>query len=387
MSVSHARFAKSTEVSVDVLDEYCCQTTVVDDYPNADAVINNVLSYRAQDLLGSMGTQRATLMSELNRALSVGPGVLVIQGMYDDINLLDHHNQLFEAIIDNESAAGARGDHFAMAGQNGRIWNALQKVGLADPHAFIHYYKNPLLGLVAEAWLGPYWQMTSQVNIVRPGNAPQQPHRDYHLGFQQNEIAERFPLSQHHVSAHLTLQGAVAHSSMPLESGPTLLLPYSHQYPLGYLAWRDDAVIDYFFSRAVQVALNAGDGLFFNPALFHAAGRNETSNHQRSANLLQVSSAFGRAMESIDRTLLCKKLYPDLLHALSTHELDHESIGNVVAVAADGYSFPTNLDADQPLAGLAPETVQSMMMRSLVAGLSSDSFGKLLNGLLEKRKP
>jgi hypothetical protein len=67
--------------------------------------------------------------------------------------------------------------------------------------------------------------------------------------------------------------------------------------------------------------------------------------------------------------------------------LDHESIGNVVAVAADGYSFPTNLDADQPLAGLAPETVQSMMMRSLVAGLSSDSFGQLLNGLLEKRKP
>ena len=35
----------------------------------------------------------------------------------------------------------------------------------------------------------------------------------------------------------LTLQGAVAHSEMPLDTGPTLYLPYSQLYEPGYLAW------------------------------------------------------------------------------------------------------------------------------------------------------
>ena len=45
--------------------------------------------------------------------------------------------------------------------------------------------------------------------------------------------------------------------------------------------------------------LRKGDAVFFNPALIHAAGENRSEGIQRMANLLQVSSAFGRAMESI----------------------------------------------------------------------------------------
>ena len=40
------------------------------------------------------------------------------------------------------------------------------------------------------------------------------------------------------MSALLTLQGAVAHTDMPVESGPTKLLPFSQRYPQGYVAWR-----------------------------------------------------------------------------------------------------------------------------------------------------
>ena len=39
------------------------------------------------------------------------------------------------------------------------------------------------LALVSRAWLGPGYQVTSQVNVVRPGGQAQDPHRDYHLGF------------------------------------------------------------------------------------------------------------------------------------------------------------------------------------------------------------
>ena len=62
---------------------------------------------------------------------------------------------------------------------------------------------------------------------------------------------------------------------------------------------------------------NCGDAVFFNPALFHAAGTNRSKDVRRIANLLQVSSAFGRAMESVDRLKMSLKLYPALKDLLA----------------------------------------------------------------------
>ena len=47
-----------------------------------------------------------------------------------------------------------------------------------------------MLALVSTAWLGPAYQVTSQVNVVRPGGVAQDPHRDYHLGFLSNAVAD-----------------------------------------------------------------------------------------------------------------------------------------------------------------------------------------------------
>ena len=109
---------------------------------------------------------------------------------------------------------------------------------MRDPEAFVDYYANDILALISGAWLGPGYQVTSQVNVVRPGGVAQDPHRDYHLGFLSNEVVERYPAHVHLLSPVLTLQGAVAHSDMPVESGPTMYLPHSHKYVPGYLAWR-----------------------------------------------------------------------------------------------------------------------------------------------------
>ena len=106
----------------------------------------------------------------------------------------------------------------------------LEKLARRDPEAFVDYYGNEIIELVSSAWLGPNYQITSQVNVVNPGGAAQDPHRDYHLGFQSDEIAEAFPAHAHRLSAVLTLQGAVAHNDMPVESGPTLYLPHSQKY-------------------------------------------------------------------------------------------------------------------------------------------------------------
>jgi ectoine hydroxylase-related dioxygenase (phytanoyl-CoA dioxygenase family) len=151
---------------------------------------------------------------------------------------------------------------------------------------------------------------------------------------------------------------------MNTSAGPTLLLPFSQQYPLGYLAWRNPEFIDYFSQNAVQLPLKKGDAVFFSPALFHAGGNN-TESSDRIANLLQVSSAFGKPMESVDRSKITKLIYPLLLAGKQAKLFSLEESKSVCLSVVDGYSFPTNLDLDSPLAGSAPETVQTLIERAL----------------------
>lgn len=349
-------FVSAEAVCLADFSQLCAQQARAEDYQLCQEVLSNVPIYQAQTLRNS---DRRSVMNELHRLFRDGPGVMVVRRAYEDLEVVDRHSQVFEAIFANEAAQGVAADHFAKAGSNGRIWNSLQKAALQSPESFVEYYANPLLGLIAEAWLGPSFQVTAQVNVVHPGGQAQQPHRDYHLGFQTNDVVERFPLPLHVLSQYLTLQGAVAHTDMPLETGPTQLLPFSQQYALGYLAWRREEFIDYFQQHAVQLPLNKGDLLFFNPALFHAAGTNRTADRQRMANLLQISSAFGKPMEALDRDRMMLAVYPALL---ANPALDAEA---VIACTADGYSFPTNLDTDPPLKGLAPQTGQQLMQQAL----------------------
>ena len=226
---------------------------------------------------------------------------------------------------------------------------------MADPEAFVDYYANDLIALASQAWLGPGYQVTSQLNVVNPGGAGQTVHRDYHLGFQSADVCAAYPAHVHAMTPALTLQGAVAHVDMPVETGPTLYLPHSQKYQHGYVAYQLPKFQEYFLAHHVQLPLSAGDAVFFNPALFHAAGANRTSDVRRMANLLQVSSAFGRSMETVDRARTVLAIYPALLTARD-HGLSDRGLDNVIAASAEGYAFPTNLDADQPINGMSPTT-------------------------------
>ena len=108
--------------------------------------------------------------------------------------VVDRATAAFDAMIADEKAAGgAKGDHFAKAGANDRVWNALEKLAVRDPETFVDYYANDVIALVSTAWLGPGYQVTSQVNVVRPGGIAQDPHRDYHLGFLSNDGRRAVP--------------------------------------------------------------------------------------------------------------------------------------------------------------------------------------------------
>lgn len=342
-------------------------------YPHAAGVEREVVVYDAADL-GSViedPQKRMSLMAEVAHVLRAGPGVAMFRGAVAAGPVRRMTDTCTAIIAKEKQAFGRTGDHFA-AGSNDRLWNALEKVAILDPATYVEYYESPAIALASEAWLGPAYQVTSQMNVVNPGGGSQNPHRDYHLGFMTDDRAERYPIHAHLLSPVLTLQGAVAHVDMPVESGPTKLLPHSHKYELGYLAWRNEDVMELFEERHVQMPLGIGDAVFFNPAVFHAAGANETADVKRMANLLQVSSAFGRSMETVDRARMTRAVFPELLSRVG--QWSAEAIDRVIAATAEGYAFPTNLDRDMPADGLAPRS-QADLLRDAVHGAWAD--GKL----------
>jgi ectoine hydroxylase-related dioxygenase (phytanoyl-CoA dioxygenase family) len=348
---------RAADCRVEDLAAIVSEQTDLADYPLSDRVEANVLVYQAQVLRLA---DRGAALAELARALRDGPGVVIIEGAVDP-GVVDRASEAFFGIIDEQNAAGqAVGDHFAKPGANDRIWNALEKLALADPAVFVDYHGNDIVDLVSTAWLGPAYQMTAQVNVVNPGGAAQVPHRDYHLGFMSAEQIERYPDHVHALSPALTLQGAIAHGDTPIETGPTMLLPHSQKYPAGYLIAGREDFAEFTTAHCVQVPFTKGDVIFFNPALIHGAGTNRTTDVRRMVNLLQVSSAFGRAMESVDRERVVLAIYPEFLE-----RVDDPCAEMALRCAAEGYPFPTNLDRDPPVGGLAPPSQADIVRDAL----------------------
>ena len=369
---------RAADCRVEDLAAIVAEQTRASDYPLANRVESNVLVYAAAALLAA---DRDEALAEVARALSNGPGVIIVEGAADPA-IVDCVTKVFFAIIDQQHAAGTSvGDHFAKPGANDRIWNSLEKLAVADPAAFIDYHGNAVIDLVSTAWLGPAYQMTAQVNVVNPGGAAQVPHRDYHLGFMSAQQIEGYPDHVHELSPALTLQGAIAHDDTPLETGPTMLLPHSQKYPAGYLiAGREDFAA--FTTQAcVQVPFAKGDAIFFNPALIHGAGTNRSSDVRRMVNLLQVSSAFGRAMESVDRQRVVLAIYPELLS-----RGDDPRVELALRSAAEGYPFPTNLDRDPPVGGLAPRSQAAVVREALASGWTIDEVRSALMEHATKRE-
>ena len=364
------------------------QTVSPTDVPNAAEIERNVPIYDMNVLSSSLHDpmQKNSLMTEWAWVLKENAGAIVLRNAYSDTSVIDQATKVYEEIIKEEKLKeGGGGDHFAAAGANDRIWNSLQKLCESSPDVFFRYFANEPIQSACEAWLGPNYQMTAQINLVHPGGSAQQAHRDYHLGFQTAEISSSYPKHVHELSPVLTLQGAVAHCDMPIESGPTKLLPFSQAYLPGYAAWRRDDFREVFESRYIQLPLNKGDALFFNPALFHAAGANVSSGVHRMANLLQVSSAFGRAMETIVRKKMCIFTYPIAQQLYAEKTLNINEIKAAVAATAEGYSFPTNLDNDPPKGGLAPKTQQAFFMQALEENMKEDEFKTKLDEMEKVR--
>ena len=367
------------------LDDFIASLENVDEltYLKAARVDHEIPVYDGNQLRELDTEQMHMVKHEWAQCWLHGVGIIIISDFYADADTVDAMTRLMHRLIEIEQRGkNAIGDHFAQQGSNKRLWNSLEKAAVENPQVFIDYYQNPLLGDVSEAWLGPGYQVTAQVNVVPPGGSAQAPHRDYHLGFQTDSEVERYPLHVQTMSAFLSLQGAVAHVDMPVESGPTRVLPCSQRYELGYQIYRCEEFKAFFEERAVQSPLAKGDAVFFNPALMHAAGANNSAEIQRMANLLQISSPFGIPMEAIGHDRIQLACYD----ALQASQLTGKSLETLSTVMSDSYPFPTNLDRDVPDNSLTPTSSRQLILRALDEGWSKAKYQQALEDYRWRRR-
>ena len=381
-----------TEADCDLTDfaALTARSTDPSTIPHAEGAPRNIPVYDMTALGPKLAdpVTRPVLMAEWAQILQHGAGVFVLKQACADHAAIDMASACYEQIIADERSAGSSGaDHFAAAGSNDRIWNSLQKLALRSPDSFVRYFASPAIDAACESWLGPNYQMTAQINLVHPGGQAQQAHRDYHLGFQTADVSARYPAHVHDLSPLMTLQGGIAHCDMPIEAGPTKLLPFSQLYRPGYAAWRREDFRAHFEAHFVQLPLQKGDAIFFNPALFHAAGANSSVDVHRMVNLLQVSSAFGRAMESVDRTAICQAIFLHLRAQCAGGQLADAALEAVLGAAAEGYSFPTNLDRDPPVGGLAPKTQKDLLREAVMEGWTDQALADALAALRARQQP
>jgi hypothetical protein len=107
---------------------------------------------------------------------------------------------------------------------------------------------------------------------------------------------------------------------------------------------------------------------------------------RRIANLLQISSPFGRAMEALDRGAMVRAVYPTLRAMKATGRPERDLL-NAVITTAEGYPFPTNLDRDRPVASLAPASQVDTVLAALAADLSPQALDLALRDHEDRRTP
>lgn len=83
-------------------------------------------------------------------------------------------------------------------------------------------------------------------------------------------------------------------------------------------------------------------------------------------------------METVDRTAMSKALYPVLLE-LKSAGASEAALHNIIAASAEGYAFPTNLDLDQPIGGLAPQSQAELVAEHLARSGSPAELNEALD--------
>ncbi|MCR4281756.1 MAG: phytanoyl-CoA dioxygenase, partial [Bauldia sp.] len=87
----------------------------------------------------------------------------------------------------------------------------------------------------------------------------------------------------------------------------------------------------------------------------------------------------------VDRARMSRTLYPVLRAMLKANRMGHAEAANAISATAEGYSFPTNLDSDPPICGMAPETQQALFRRALAEDWEPADFAAAVDAQAAKK--
>ncbi|KAK5082215.1 hypothetical protein LTR05_007359 [Lithohypha guttulata] len=378
-------FDSNISPRVEDLKSICDRVTSSKSYPLAASIQKNIPIYDMNTFTEKSEDYKFVeqLKEEWYQVLFAGPGVIVLKGLYSPDRYqkeLDSANAVFQQLLRSETK---KADQEGTEQVGGRVWNSFRKLAVADPDTFVEYFSNPWLSHVSDMWLGPAYRLTSQVNIVPPSGKAQPGHRDYHMGYFEADRCVRYPRVIQTASQFFSLQGAVAHGDMPADSGPTRFLPYSQMFEAGYMAHRRQEFQDYFVANYVSLPLQKGDGVFFNPAIFHGAGENVTKDFYRHGHLLQVNSCFVKPMEALGSVAIVRACWDILKQRYKEDNGFSHRVEYLVQAVAEGHPFPGNMD--KIIGGgheFGMQTEQDILRRSLKEDWTKE---QTLDALTENR--
>ena len=164
-----------------------------------------------------------------------------------------------------------------------------------------------------------------------------------------------------------------------------MYLPHSQKYEPGYLAWPPPEFTALLRRAPRPAAARQGRRGVLQPGAVPRRRHNRSADVRRMANLLQVSSAFGRAMESVDRAAMCDARSTRCWPGARPPAPVRGSWTTSSRPSAEGYAFPTNLDRDPPVDGLAPPTQADLVRRALAEGWDAATFTARLDAHTGRR--
>jgi hypothetical protein len=89
-------------------------------------------------------------------------------------------------------------------------------------------------------------------------------------------------------------------------------------------------------------------------------------------------------METVDRTRVMRAVYPALLERQEAG-WDLAALDRAIAASAEGYAFPTNLDSDPPIGGLAPSSQADIVRQALADRWTPEQLDDALIALDDRR--
>ena len=313
------------------------------------------------------------MMAEWAWAMFDGPGHVVLRNAFDDLAAVDAATEVFFAIIDEQRRDNkAERRPFRQARRQRPHLERAGKAGAARAGTFARYYANEAIAMVSRGVARDRLSDHVADQFVNPGGAAQSAHRDYHMGFQSAEEIARFPVHAHLLSPFLTLQGAVAHCDMPLESGPTLLSAVFADVTrpaISPIAGRNSSPISTPTTcscRSPKATPRSSIRRCSTPPATTAPPTCGGSPTCCSLLGLWPRDGIGRPRQDGQGALS--------LPCAPARTSTRAPVANVIAACAEGYAFPTNLDRDPPLDGLAPPSQAALMTKALAEGWDAAKF-------------